>query len=272
MVLGLATVGMATDVTIVGVGTGHLDIDAKEYVGSKLGCHHSFDAWGSFVTDVDFSSPGSYLVMDIQQAKSSSYASFEAVWRQDFVVTNKDPLCKRAGVFGLYAEGEDGASMNQQSNALRNNKIKLISGEAISAEGDTPLYVGGPAYTVENWMHFYDSYSDIGTNPPLDWSFTGVAGIGGTATMEFHGDPDSSMIRGYRNPVPAPGDHGRGVLFSSAVDVDAGIGTYTRDVCGHQYLAFEGYTTPGGGSWSGSGTFNGGMTADPWTTTTPITP
>ncbi len=261
ILFALTTVGFATDIDIIGsAASGYVDIDAREYVGGTLGSHHSFDAWGSFNYDVNFSSAGSGMLdMNIPSAESSSYAGFQAVWRQDFTVTAT--YGNHAGVFGLYAEGTGGATMNvERGNKPWGYHIKCPSNyggyEPISAEGTTPIgeVVGNPSYVLESWLEAYENYSDIGNNPPTDWSTIRVMGSGGTATIDFSG-PYASYAK----------DGGVEHDQFSTVNVDTGSGTYFRSVGGENYLAWEGFTAPSGGSATFTGSFSGGLTANPWT-------
>lgn len=271
-VFGLATVAIAAEVDIDGsIAGGWLFLNAKEYLNhsdptSPLGAHHSFEAWGSFDCEVNFKTADSgtggsgagfaNLDMNIPKAVSSSHAGFEAMWRQDFDTT--DAWYGQAGVVGFFVEGDAGAELTiPRGNGPYHRNIQV----AWSYGGHKEISADGGAagnFKLDSWTESYTSYSDIGVNPPTDWSVLSVVGTGGKADLQL----GYAVSTGAGSTGTASHSSGCG---GTQLNVTGGTGIYTRSLGGDTFLDSEIYTALLGGSFFGSGGFVGGMSASPWT-------
>lgn len=188
MVLGLATMGMATtEVDVDGTTTsgsfefiahnhsGTLDIWAREYYGSDLSSSNEFHAWGSY--DATYKTKGichEYLVPSYHgnvlttsiQAHTNSYGGFSTQFYQDFDLTGYGTF---EGLVVAYVEGNNGAEMNLVNSggerSLQLTTYPSYSFQALSADGTGGTFLPAPDPLPEGYTpcsYRLGSYTVVG--------------------------------------------------------------------------------------------------------------
>jgi len=264
VVLGLSTIVMADKLEVTTTSSpGSLYVDAIHYAASgNIASEHEFWASGGFTATVinkrnDGTTPAYDELFTGIQATSTSAATFQAIWFQDFNETYVwgSPF---TGEVGAYVSGTDGATMNVGSSTW----CRGISMDSYPAWSSVALMADGT-----NGSYELSTYAQVLEGPNDLEALSGiyVYGTGGTAWQSFGydmtaGDGSASHSDGSLGVIPPLGS-----VSGTHVYVDAGNGTYIRDVYGDDFVDCEFGTFPGGGSFHVIGDFFGGMHATPWT-------
>jgi len=269
VVLGLSTIVMADKLEVTTTSSpGSLYVDAIHYAASgNIASKHEFWASGGFTATVinkrndGTTSAYDELFTGIQATSTpGSGATFQAIWFQDFSETTGWPSNPFTGEVGAYVFGTDGATMNVGSSTWH----REISMDSYPAWSSVALMADG---TSTDGYYKLSTYAQVLEGPDDLEALSGiyVSGTGGTAWQSFGydmtaSDGSASHSSGCNGKIPPLGS-----VWGTHVYVDAGSGTYIREVHGDDFVDWELGTFPGGGSFHVEGDFFGGMHATPWT-------
>lgn len=239
-VVGIAPV-FADDVSVTFDVDGHLVIehsseDSSSWHPGEIGQTNTFEGTGSFIGAYSGYTGNYGSLSTYVNAEANSWAQLEVTDYQNFNVLSANHIYNTEGFFSAGAQG-DGAELN----------LKMIGSMYVWSEATNP-YSQPALFGEDIYKHLQVNQSDV-VQTDLGLAVDTTEGTATLYNSNIWGWGISESGSGYTN-------YAGGTRTVTAT----GTGSYMQTGFGLDYLEFNGFVAPSGGSLILSGGFASGLT------------